>query len=179
MNVLEKVKNALNWGIDDEYEDEMYEVEGKSGQNEKYERTDRMDRYERNARGERAEKSDKNEKNVHKDKRRYSDSDNKVVSIHMPDDVRVANIRLQSFEDARKVNVHLKLDRTVLVDVSSLEKPEGQRSVDFICGIVEALDANIQKMPNSPIFVITPNGTSIVGDATDEFKYKGVFPWIK
>jgi len=185
MSLMEKVKSALNWGIDDEY-DEYEEVSERSERAERMERAERLERFratDRTARDERADRSsgsDRFEKPSKKHKKGlFGDRDKKVVQIHVDEDVRVANLRLMTFEDARKVDMHLKLERTVLVDVSNLDKVNGQRSIDFICGIIEALEANIQKMPNAPIFVITPNGTSIVGDSNDEFKYKGVFPWIK
>ena len=176
MGFMGKVKSALNWRIEDEYDD-LEEVQEKS---EKLDRADQYDRLHASDKVERVDRFNRFDKPAKKEKRRgFGDSENKVVSIHLDENVRVANLRLQSFEDARKVDMHLKLSRTVLVDVSGLDKVEGQRSIDFICGIIEALEASIQKMPNTPIFVITPKGTSIVGDVNDEFKYKGVFPWIK
>jgi len=179
MSLMEKVKSALNWGIEDEYED-YEEIQERSERAERLDRAERFDRLHASDRTDRVDRIDRFGKSPKKEKKRmFGDVDKKVVSIHVDEDVRVANLRLMSFEDARKVDMHLKLGRTVLVDVANLDKVEGQRSIDFICGIIEALEANIQKMPNSPIFVITPNGTSIVGDTNDEFKYKGVFPWIK
>ena len=181
MNLMEKVKGVLNWGIEEDFEefDAVSERTDKTDKN----RFSRADGYRRlhATHSDRADGQNSFDKTAKKEKVRrgfFGDPDKKIISI-VDEEIRVANLRLMSFEDARKVDSHLKLGRTVLVDVSSLDLANGQRSIDFICGIIEALEANIQKMPNAPIFVITPCGTSIVGDVNDEFKYKGVFPWVK
>jgi len=178
MSLMEKVKTALNWGVDDEF-DEYEDVNERADRIERVERLERLrgtDRFSREPKVDKYEKPQKKQR-----KSLFGDREKKVVNLHEheEDDVRVANLRLMSFEDARKVNMHLKLDRTVIVDLTNLDKIEGQRSIDFICGIIEALDANIQKMASASIFVITPCGTSVAGDTNDEFKYKGVFPWVK
>ncbi|MEI6132474.1 MAG: cell division protein SepF [Bacillota bacterium] len=176
MSLMEKVRGALNWGIDDEYE-EHDEISEREERAEKFDRADRLERIRASAsfgREERSEKPTKKSK-----KKFFGDSDKKIVHLNYEDEVRVASLRLMTFEDARKVDMHLKFDRTVIADLANLEKEEAQRALDFICGIVEALEANIQRSPNTSLFIITPCGTGIVGDTNDEFKYKGVFPWVK
>lgn len=102
----------------------------------------------------------------------------KVVNIHSSTQLKVVIMKPEAFEDAQDICEHLKNKKPTIVNLEDIEKESAQRIVDFLCGAVYALDGNIQKVSNN-ILVIAPYNVDIMGDFKDEFKNKGVFPWMK
>jgi len=102
----------------------------------------------------------------------------KVVNIHQNNQFKVVVIQPADFEDAQDVCNHLKNKKPIIVNLEGMEKEQAQRIVDFLCGSVYALDGTVQKVSNG-IFLLAPNNVDIMGDYKEEFKNKGVFPWIK
>lgn len=103
---------------------------------------------------------------------------NKVVNIHSGSQFKVVVMQPENFEDARDICEHLKSKKPVIVNLEEVQKECAQRIVDFLSGSVYALDGEIQKV-SSGIFLIAPNNVDIMGEFKDEFKNKGVFPWVK
>jgi Uncharacterized protein conserved in bacteria len=103
---------------------------------------------------------------------------NKVVNIHSSSQFKVVVMQPESFEDARDICDHLKSKKPVIVNLEDVQKDCAQRIVDFLSGSVYGLDGEIQKV-SSGIFLIAPNNVDIMGEFKEEFKNKGVFPWVK
>lgn len=103
---------------------------------------------------------------------------NKVVNIHSSSQFKVVVMQPEDFEDARDICDHLKNKKPVIINLEEIQKECAQRIVDFLSGAVYALDGEIQKV-SSGIFLIAPNNVDIMGEFKDEFKNKGVFPWVK
>jgi cell division inhibitor SepF len=103
----------------------------------------------------------------------------KVVNIHTNNQFKVIIIQPENIDDAQEICDHLKGKKAVVVNLEGLGKEEAQRIVDFLSGSVYALDGGIQKVSYG-IFVIAPNNVDLMGEFNNnEFKNKGVFPWIK
>ena len=103
---------------------------------------------------------------------------NKVVNIHSSSQFKVVIMQPENFEDARDICDHLKNKKPVVINLEEVQKECAQRIVDFLSGAVYSLDGEIQKI-SSGIFIIAPNNVDIMGEFRDEFKNKGVFPWVK
>jgi len=102
----------------------------------------------------------------------------KVVNLHTQGQLKVVVVQPEKFDEAQDICDHLKSKKPIVVNLENVDKDEAQRIVDFLSGSVYALDGNIQKVAAS-IFLITPNNVDILGDFKDDFKSKGVFPWMK
>lgn len=103
---------------------------------------------------------------------------NKVVNIHSSSQFKVVVMQPENFDDARDICDHLKNKKPVVINLEDLQKECAQRIVDFLSGAVYSLDGEIQKV-SSGIFIIAPSNVDIMGEFRDEFKNKGVFPWVK
>lgn len=103
---------------------------------------------------------------------------NKVVNIHANSQFKVVVMQPENFEDARDICDHLKSKKPVIVNLEEVQKECAQRIVDFLSGSVYALDGEIHKI-SSGIFLIAPSNVDIMGEFKEEFKNKGVFPWVK
>lgn len=206
MAFVEMLKNAFDWddGADDEiledYQEEVVETESifdkirakrnskkldndlNSDIQEASVRSSRTSRKESRSNFERSN-YDKREKVSQRTRtsKNYEQPDLKVVNINNKSNLGiVANIKLSRFEEVKKVTSHLKLNRVVICDFNNLEPAEGQRALDFVCGACAAIDADIQRAGTvGSLYIVTPAGVNTVGDENDEFRYKGVFPWIK
>lgn len=102
----------------------------------------------------------------------------KVVNIHSNSQFKVVIMQPESFDDARDVCDNLKNKKPVVVNLEHLTKETAQRVVDFLSGAVYAVDGEIQKV-STGIFMIAPSNVEVMGDFKEDFKSKGVFPWIK
>lgn len=103
---------------------------------------------------------------------------NKVVNIHSNSQFKVVVMQPENFEDARDICDHLKNKKPVVINLEDVQKECAQRIIDFLSGAVYGLDGEIQKVSSS-IFIIAPSNVDIMGEFRDEFKNKGVFPWVK
>ncbi len=100
----------------------------------------------------------------------------RVVNIHATTQLEVAVLQPQSYEDSREIADRLKAKRAVVVNLEELGREEAVKALDFISGVVYALEGEIQKVSNG-IFLIAPYNVTISSDIKNELKSKGVFPW--
>ena len=103
---------------------------------------------------------------------------NKVVNIHSSSQFKVVIMQPENFEDARDICDHLKNKKPVVINLEEVQKECAQRIVDFLSGAVYSLDGEIQKV-SAGIFIIAPSNVDIMNEFKEEFKNKGVFPWVK
>ncbi len=100
----------------------------------------------------------------------------RVVSMTATTQLEVAVLQPASYEDASEIADRLKGKKAVVVNLEDLTKEDAIKVLDFISGVVYALEGNIQKVSGG-IFLIAPYNVSIAGDVRDELKNKGFFPW--
>lgn len=86
-----------------------------------------------------------------------------VVSIHTQKQVRVIVIEPVSFEEAQGIAEHLKIRKSVILNLEKTDANLAQRIVDFISGTTYALGGNMQKVGNG-IFLFVPNNVDISGE---------------
>ena len=103
-------------------------------------------------------------------------SSGRVVNIHATTQLEVAVLQPQSYEDAREIADRLKSKKAVVINLEELSKEDAIKVLDFVSGVVYALEGDIQKV-SSGIFLIAPYNVSIANDIKAELKSTGIFPW--
>ena len=69
-------------------------------------------------------------------------------------------VRPEKFSDAPQVADHLLSNRTVVLNLENTDKDTSRHLIDFLSGVVYALDGDIKKVANDT-FIITPHNVSI------------------
>ena len=103
-------------------------------------------------------------------------STGRVVNIHATTQLEVAVLQPQAYEDAREIADRLKNKKAVVINLEELSKEDAIKVLDFVSGVVYALEGDIQKV-SSGIFLIAPINVSIASDVRDELKSTDIFPW--
>lgn len=102
-------------------------------------------------------------------------SSDRIVNIHATTQLEVAVVQPKAYEDAREIADRLKSKKAVVINLEDMGKEDAIKVLDFVSGVVYALEGEIQKV-SSGIFLIAPYNVSIASDIKDELK-KGMFPW--
>lgn len=89
---------------------------------------------------------------------------------------QISIVNPQTFDDAQRVADSLKVGKAVIMNLSKLDVDLGKRIVDFVSGIVYALEGDTKKVGES-IFVFTPSGImlSTAEELSDERSSGGFF----
>ena len=92
-------------------------------------------------------------------------SEERVMKIDRPggDAMSMVVFQPQTYEDAQTIIDNLKLRKSVIVNLESLEMEIGQRVLDFVSGAVYSLDGSIRKVSKG-IFLLAPSGIDISGN---------------
>ena len=100
----------------------------------------------------------------------------KVVNINATTQLKVVVMTPDSFDEAYDIAEHLKAKKPVVVNLEGVEREVARRIIDFLSGVVVAIDGQMQKI-SSGIFLVAPYNVGIMGDFKDELKNTGVFTW--
>lgn len=66
----------------------------------------------------------------------------------------------KNYQDAEKIGDHLKASRPVVMNMEKTDVDEAQRIVDFVQGVMYALDGRIDQISEN-IYLCAPNNTSV------------------
>lgn len=69
----------------------------------------------------------------------------------------------RSFEDCEDIANHLKSKRATVVNLHRLQKEYAQRTIDFLTGVVFALDGTIKKIGHN-VILCTPATIGVAGE---------------
>ena len=75
----------------------------------------------------------------------YEEPRAKVVN-RVPTDTKMVLFEPRSFDEAEEVAKRLKENRAAVVNLHKLQRDYAQRTIDFLTGVVFALDGSIQKI---------------------------------
>ncbi len=103
---------------------------------------------------------------------------NKIVNIHTNSNIKLIIYEPKNLEEATKLVDDLKNRRPIVVNLQNLDGEMKRRVFDFITGALFALEGKIQKVSKG-IFILAPNNVEIDSNIKEEFKNKGIFPWLK
>ena len=96
----------------------------------------------------------------------YRESDVKPVSTYesrktnvetIPNNAQMVLFEPRSFEEAEEIAVHLKNRRACVVNLHRLQREYSQRTIDFLTGVVYALDGRIEKVGHNLILCSPAN----------------------
>lgn len=99
----------------------------------------------------------------------------KIVDIHATTQLQVVVIKAQRYEDVLEIASHLKNRKPVVVNMEDASPEVSRRMIDFISGVIYAIDGEVQKI-SKVIMLATPYNVNIMGDFGNELR-NGIFPW--
>ncbi len=99
-----------------------------------------------------------------------------IIDIHATTQFQVVVMNAKKFDDVIDIADHLKAKKPVVVNMEDSDPELVRRMIDFISGVVYAIDGGIQKI-SKVILLVTPYNVEIMGDFQNELLSKGVFPW--
>ncbi|NLA78514.1 MAG: cell division protein SepF [Erysipelothrix sp.] len=92
----------------------------------------------------------------------YEKPHNRNIS-KIPADTKMVLFEPRSFDEAEEVAQHLKGQRAAVVNLHRLPKEYSQRSIDFLSGVIFALDGTIQKIGHN-VILCTPKSIGVAGE---------------
>jgi cell division inhibitor SepF len=101
----------------------------------------------------------------------YRESETQPISTYETRQTHVTNIpsnaqmvlfEPRSFEEAEEIGRHLKQRRACVVNLHRLQRDYAQRTIDFLTGVVFALDGTIQKIGHN-VILCAPKSVSVDG----------------
>lgn len=101
----------------------------------------------------------------------YDEQETKPVSTYEAKQTKVAGVPTnaqmvlfepRSFEEAEEIARHLKQRRACVVNLHKLQRDYAQRTIDFLTGVVFALDGTIQKIGHN-VILCTPKNVGVGG----------------
>jgi cell division inhibitor SepF len=80
----------------------------------------------------------------------------------------------KNIEEAVEVCAFLRQNKSVVVNLEAIEIKEGQRIVDFLAGVAEAIDGSLQSI-TPRIYITAPKYVDITDHVKEHLKVSGVF----
>jgi len=77
-------------------------------------------------------------------------------------DAKMVLFEPRSFDEAEEIASHLKHRKAAVVNLHRLNREYAQRCIDFLTGVVFALDGTIQKIGQN-VILCTPNSIGVEG----------------
>ena len=152
MGMMDRFRNFMGMGGDDDYLDDEPEMDYLS---------------KKQTKSDPIESSSRSEDEVTR-------RSNKVVNIAATTQLQVVLVKPERFDDASSVADHLNAKRTVVLNLEFTNKDIARRLVDFLSGVAYAIQGQIKRVANST-FIITPYNVAFMGDLLDELENSGVF----
>lgn len=91
----------------------------------------------------------------------YESKQTKVSKI--PSNAQMVLFEPRSFEEAEEIAKHLKQKRACVVNLHRLQRDYAQRTIDFLTGVVFALDGTIQKIGHN-VILCAPRNVGVDGE---------------
>lgn len=89
--------------------------------------------------------------------------------------MKVVLVRPEVFNDVANIADHLKLGKTIVLNLETASKDVSRRIVDFMSGAAYALNCKLKKVANNT-FIIVPENTDIAGELLlDDFGEENYF----
>ena len=98
--------------------------------------------------------------------KRFSDYE-QASSLRVKTDAKMVLFEPRTYEESEEVGRHLKERRAAVVNLHRLAPNFAQRTIDFLTGVVFALDGSIQKIGTN-VILCTPRSIGIEGEISLE-----------
>ena len=92
----------------------------------------------------------------------YETVRNTKVKQSVNQDTKMVLFEPRTFEEAEEIATHLKQRRAAVVNLHRLQKDQAKRVVDFLSGVIYAIEGDIQRI-GPKIFLCTPRNISVAG----------------
>ncbi len=76
-------------------------------------------------------------------------------------------VKPERFDEVRAIGEHLLARRTVVLNLEETNKETTKRIIDFLCGVVFAIDGQVKKVANAT-YVVTPKNVDVSGEQTEQ-----------
>lgn len=100
----------------------------------------------------------------------------KVINFNSKKNMRVILREPSRYEDVLEISENLKNDKPVIINLKNMDKDNAKRLIDFLSGVIYAIDGNIKKIENG-IFLVVPANIDISGDFSYRSVEENIFPW--
>ncbi|MGI6308884.1 MAG: cell division protein SepF [Dethiobacteria bacterium] len=98
----------------------------------------------------------------------------KIVAFPSPEtSYRMIVSRPAGFAEVEEIGSHLQNKRPVVVNLEDMELEEAKRTIDFLSGVIFALNGSSQKV-NPHIFIFVPFGVALDFDSQQSFGERGL-----
>lgn len=91
----------------------------------------------------------------------YEQPKTKAVN-RLSQDTKMVLFEPRSFEEAEEVAKRLKENKAAVVNLHKLQREYAQRTIDFLSGVIFALDGSIQKIGHN-VILCTPRNIPVQG----------------
>ena len=91
---------------------------------------------------------------------KYEETNSKIKNVNP--NTQMVLFEPRSFDEAEEIARHLKQRRACVVNLHRLQRDYAQRTIDFLTGVVFALDGTIQKIAHNTI-LLTPSTVGVEG----------------
>lgn len=81
---------------------------------------------------------------------------------HLPNDTKMVLFEPRSFDEADEIARRLKENKAAVVNLHKLQRDYAQRTIDFLTGVIFALDGSIQKIGHN-VILCTPKNVPVHG----------------
>ena len=75
-------------------------------------------------------------------------------------------VKPERFDEVKVVGEHLLARRTVVLNLEETNKETTKRIIDFLCGVVFAIDGQVKKVANAT-YVVTPKNVDVSGEQSE------------
>ena len=76
-------------------------------------------------------------------------------------------VKPERFDEVRSIGEHLLARRTVVLNLEETNKETTKRIIDFLCGVVFAIDGQVKKVANAT-YVVTPKNVDVSGEQAEQ-----------
>ena len=157
MGLLDSIKNIMNVPEEDEFEEEIEDVE----EEKPVEKPKKAASYEQSA-PKRPEPSLR------------MGGKGKTVNFNQSQ-MQVVLVKPDRFEDVTSIADHLNAKKTVVLNLEAANRETSRRLIDFLSGTAYATRGSIKKIANST-YIITPANVDVLGELIDgDFDTEGMF----
>lgn len=145
MGLLDSIKNIMSIPEEDEFDDEIEDVEEKKPA----EKPKKAPSYEQT-------QPKRTEPTVR------AGGKGKTVSFNQSQ-MQVVLVKPDRFEDVTSIADHLNAKKTVVLNLEAANRDVSRRIIDFLSGVAYANGGNIRKVANST-FIIVPTDVDVMGE---------------
>ena len=93
---------------------------------------------------------------------KFSKTSEAVKSLNMNKDSHLVLFEPRSFGETQDIANYLKTKKATVVNLHRLQKDQAKRVVDFLSGVIYAIEGDIQRI-GPKIFLCTPRNISVAG----------------